>query len=212
MSSNLVAETIAVTPTTTAELKALSFAFDGHLSPRDTHDAYDDELVGVMLGWHFRRIAGSRTSWLRPITLNLLWREAMAQQPDEHRAEREKYAVKYHQRSHPDHLLTVDGIDQRTLDTITDRAELLEKVLSRHDELLLTKPAAEARQTIRQYLRLAGDQQSIDLAIWARVRPNVPIGIELIEYPQHVENEIAARAQARAEHAALNSDIERGAA
>lgn len=212
MSSNLVTETIAVTATTTAEIKALSFAFDGHLNPRDTHDAYDDELVAALLGWHFRRIAGSRTSWLRPITLNLLWREAMARQPDEHREQRDKFAVKYHQRSNPDHLLTVNGIDERSLDTITERAELLEKVLSRHDELLLTKPAEVARQTIRQYLRLAGDQQSIDLAIWVRVRPTVPVGIDLIEYPQHVENEIAARAQARAERAALNSDIERGAA
>lgn len=198
MSGNLVAETIAVTPTTIAELKALRFAFDGNVMPDDEEDAYDDELVAVMLGWHFRQIAGSLTSWRKPIMMNLMWREAMAREPDEHAAMRQRFAEKYRQRTNPQHLLTVSGIDATTLDTLAARGELLAKVLSRHDELLLKKPAPEARSAIRQYLRLAGDQQSIDLAIWALVRPDNPIGLELIEYPEHVEDEIRARAEARA--------------
>lgn len=48
--------TVAISDSTVEELIALEFAFLGALLPGDVVDAYDDELIAVMLGYYLRGV------------------------------------------------------------------------------------------------------------------------------------------------------------
>ena len=182
MSTHQTDATIAVTLGTNAELKALRFAIRGQLNAEATADAYDDELVAVVLGWHLRRLDGDLPSMRKFAMLNLLWRQT--------KLLRQNSAAPIH----PLHLLTVNGINPGTLTDIESRVARVHNLLIAVRDLPEFVSVGERHDEIVKHLKSASDQLSIDLLVWVIARPSDPIGVELIEYPRHVVDEIRARA------------------
>lgn len=192
---------VAITPTSEQDLYALQYAFAGQMAHGEHQECKDDVLVAVLLGWHLRSIGGQHFSFIKSVvqefyyrsTENLDWME-----PEELRLRKNSRGVP----STPGNILTIDGIDNKTLSRIEARAHSVKRMLARLEVIETGRGEDSRYQSLNRTLAGYSDQAIMDLNIWFVLNMSAQPDDVVEEYPHWVKDEIQARGQARAENEA----------
>lgn len=191
---------VSITPTCERDLFALRYAFDGEMAHGEHQECTDDVLIASLLGWYLRGIEYQWFGFFKTVAQEFYYRVSRAsgeQPPEEYMARRTVNRVTP---SAPGHILTIDGIDNKTLGRIEARAHAVRRMLTKLDEIYRDRSGMNSFGRLDKKLAGYSDQAIMDLNIWF-----VLVGIsspahEREEFPRWVKDEIQARGQARAEY------------
>lgn len=187
------APTVAITETTMKELAAMRFAFAGNLMPDDEAEAYDDELIAMMLGYELRRLAKPQRDLKQFIQLEVTARmELLKRSPAVARWTRPRRSGVIPGVSRPGFLLDARGLDADTLVVLNARAAMVADFVELAGHVLRSPAVPTKRNAIFALLRQLSDQQIIDLVIWANLAQFDDDDLAN-DYPMHIEDEINDR-------------------
>ena len=184
---------ISITPTTMEDLEQLRYAFEGKMAHGEHQECSDDVLVAALLGWHFRHF-GEHSDWFaKPLLHEFNIRQHLASGSSDSSLDEKYRARRSHFRgspSTPGNILTLDGIDTRTVRRIEIRAQAVKMMVNKLNE----NHGKGAAQRLERY----SDQAIIDLGIWWTLTNDISGNSDHIEpFPYWVKDEIMARAYAR---------------
>ena len=189
---------VAITPTSEQDLYALQYAFAGQMAHGEHQECKDDVLVAALLGWHLRSIGGGPTTYTKSVVQEFYYRSAPDldwMEPDELRLRKNSRGVP----STQGNILTIDGIDNKTLSRIEARAHSVKRMLTRLDEISTGRGSESRYQSLNKTLAGYSDQAIMDLNIWFVLNMSAQPDDVVEEYPTWIKDEIQARGQARAE-------------
>ena len=192
---------VAITPTSEQDLYALQYAFAGQMAHGEHQECKDDVLVAALLGWHLRNVGGGSSTLIKPIVQEFYYRstpDLELMDPDELRLRKNSRGIP----STPGNILTIDGIDNKTLSRIEARAHSVKRMLARLEELATGRGEDSRYQSLNRTLAGYSDQAIMDLNIWFVLNMSAQPDDVVEEYPTWIKDEIQARGQARAEYEA----------
>lgn len=192
---------VAITPTSEQDLYALQYAFAGQMAQGEHQECKDDVLVAALLGWHLRNIAGGTSTYIKSVIQEFYYRSS----PDLDWMAPEELSLRKNSRgvpSTPGNILTIDGIDNKTLSRIEARAHSVKRMLTRLDEISTGLGTESHYQSLNKTLAGYSDQAIMDLNIWFVLNMSAQPDDVVEEYPHWIKDEIQARGQARAEYEA----------
>lgn len=192
---------VAITPTSEQDLYALQYAFAGQMAHGEHQESRDDVLVAALLGWHLRSVGGGSSTLIKPIVQEFYYRSTPDLEwmdPDELRLRKNSRGIP----STPGNILTIDGIDNKTLSRIEARAHSVKRMLARLEELATGRGEDSRYQSLNRTLAGYSDQAIMDLNIWFVLNMSAQPDDVVEEYPTWIKDEIQARGQARAEYEA----------
>lgn len=186
---------ISITQSTVEDLEALRYAFEGKTVHGEHQNCSDDVLVAALLGWHFRRIEGESWMFAKALAYEFSIRQQLLTDPRDswvNEKLRRQRSFFRGSPSTPGNVLTLYGIDLRTLRRIEAR--------SRSVEMMVGALNDGSGKDISERLRRYSDQAIIDLGVWwTLANTGMANTDELEPYPHWVKDEIRGRGQARAE-------------
>lgn len=192
---------VAITPTSEQDLYALRYAFEGEMAHGEHQECSDDVLVAALLGWHLRKIGRQRDTFIKSVIQEFYFRASPHldwMDPEEIRLRKNSRGVP----STPGNILTIDGIDHKTLSRIEARAHAVQKMLIKLDEISSGRSTEGRYQSLNRTLAGYSDQAIMDLNIWFVLSMSAQPDDVVEEYPHWIKDEIQARGQARAEYEA----------
>lgn len=192
---------VAITPTSEQDLYALQYAFAGQMAHGEHQESRDDVLVAALLGWHLRSVGGGSSTLIKPIVQEFYYRSTPDLEwmdPDELRLRKNSRGIP----STPGNILTIDGIDNKTLSRIEARAHSVKRMLARLEELATGRGEDSRYQSLNRTLAGYSDQAIMDLNIWFVLNMSAQPDDVVEDYPHWIKDEIQARGQARAEYEA----------
>lgn len=195
MGNNIVNKyRIAISPTSKEDLEALRYAFEGRLTHGEHQDCPDDVLVATLLGWHFRKIGRHSSIFAKALAHEFSIRSHMMASGESSFYEKERARRQTFRGTPctPGNILTIDGIDNRTLARIEARAHSVERMI----EKLSQDHSHDAPITLMRY----SDQAIIDLGVWWTLTWLQSDDYEVEPYPRWIKEEIRARGAVRAEY------------
>lgn len=204
MSRERELRTVAIGEATLDELFALKHAFEGDVYPDDEEYAYDDELIAMMLGYHLRRIERAPEKLARIVLqalhmrIKLLTRDpSVVSRMNARRGIPEGVAV-------PGRVLEANPLDADTLHVIAARAGMVADFAGIAVDLMNSPAVVSKSAAIMSLLRHYTDQQIIDVVVWAAFAHPLNGQVLENEYPEHIEDEIKARAAGTAKRLPLD--------
>ncbi|MDH6536931.1 hypothetical protein [Aurantimicrobium minutum] len=192
---------VAITATSEQDLFALQYAFAGQMAHREHQQCKDDVLVAALLGWHFRSIGGGPSTYIKSVIQEFYFRSSPDLEwmdPDELRLRKNSRGIP----STPGNILTIDGIDNKTLSRIEARAHSVKRMLTRLEEIETGRGEDSRYQSLNRTLAGYSDQAIMDLNIWFVLNMTAQPDDVVEGYPTWIKDEIQARGQARAEYEA----------
>lgn len=192
---------VAITPTSEQDLYSLQYAFAGEMAHGEHQGCKDDVLVAALLGWHLRNIGGGPSTFTKSVIQEFYFRSS----PDLEWMDPEELRLRKNSRrvhSTPGNILTIDGIDNKTLSRIEARAHSVKRMLTRLEEIETGRGEASRYQSLNKTLAGYSDQAIMDLNIWFVLNMSAQPDDVVEEYPSWIKDEIQARGQARAEYEA----------
>lgn len=192
---------VAITPTSEQDLYALRYAFEGEMAHGEHQECSDDVLVAALLGWHLRKIGRQRDTFIKSVIQEFYYRAS----PDLEWMNPEEIQLRKNSRgvpSTPGNILTIDGIENKTLSRIEARAHAVQKMLIKLDEISSGRSAEGRYQSLNRTLAGYSDQAIMDLNIWFVLSMSAQPNEVVEEYPHWIKEEIQARGQARADYEA----------
>lgn len=189
---------VSITPTSEQDLYALRYAFESELAHGEHQECKDDVLVAALLGWHLRNIHGHYFSFIKSVEQEFYYRASTDwtwMEPEEQRLRKYSRGTP----STPGHILTIDGIDNKTLSRIESRAHAVQRMLTKLDEIASGRPPQGRYRSLNNTLAGYSDQAIMDLNIWFVLNMSAQPDEEIEEYPSWIKDEIQARGQAREE-------------
>lgn len=187
---------ISITHSTVEDLEALRYAFEGKMEHGEHQNCSDDVLVAALLGWHFRSFQAESWRFAKALAYEFSIRQQLLNDPSDSWVDEKLRRQRSFFRgspSTPGNVLTLDGINQRTLRRIEARSHSV--------EMMVRALNNGSGKGISERLRRYSDQAIIDLGVWWTLANsgmgNTP---ELEPYPHWVKDEIRGRGQARAEY------------
>ena len=192
---------VAITPTSEQDLYALQYAFAGQMAHGEHQECKDDVLVAALLGWHLRNIAGGISTYIKSVIQEFYYRSS----PDLDWMDPDELSLRKNSRgvpSTPGNILTIDGIDNKTLPRIEARAHSVKRMFTRLDEISTGRETESRYQSLNKTLAGYSDQAIMDLNIWFVLNITAQPDDVVEEYPHWIKDEIQARGHARAEYEA----------
>jgi hypothetical protein len=190
---------VAITPTSEDDLYALEYAFEGKMAHGEHQECHDDVLVAALLGWHLRSIAPLNYTNIKSVIQEFYFRvnglndEWMG--PDDKALRKNSRGLP----STPGNVLTIDGIDNKTLSRIEARAHAVKSMLIKLEEIVHNPESGDRSQSLNKLIAGYSDQAIMALTVWFVLILNLSSSHEVEEYPHWVKDEIQARGQAHAE-------------
>ena len=196
--------TVAISEATFDELFALKHAFEGFVYPDDEEYAYDDELIAMMLGYHLRRIDRAPEKLARIVVqtmhlrIKLLKRDpSVVSRMNARRGIPEGATVL-------GRVLEANPLDADTLHVVSARGEMVADFARIAIDIMNSPAVVSKSAAIMSILRYYTDQQIIDVVAWAAFAHPLNGQVLENEYPEHIEDEIKARAAGTAKRLPLD--------
>lgn len=193
---------VAITPTSEQDLLALRYAFDGDMAHGEHKECRDDVLVAALLGWHLRKIGRHYDPFMKSVVQEFYNRASDDAAKWMDPADLALRKLHRGSPSTPGNVLTLDGIDNKTLGRIEARAHAVSRMLGKLKRIVRGPSTRLPGESVDAILLHWSDQAIMDLCIWFVLSNSDRTGENVENFPAWVKDEIQARGEARDEYEA----------
>lgn len=200
MNTNRSKYRIAITTTSEQDLWALERAFLNDVEHGEHQEASDDFLIAVLLGWHMRRVEYDHPQFIKEIYTEFAFRRGIAGGAEGHDDLHSRRLANRGTPSTPGNVLSIDGIDDKTLGRIEVRVHSLKRMVEKLKEPPVNDFFEAHHQKVMKTLAGYSDQAILDFCIWATLMTCNQLPTSPEQFPHEYRDEIMARGQARLEY------------